>query len=399
MRVLLIAMAESVHTARWIQQINDRGWELHLFPSLDYGGVHPEIAGVTVHHSVFARGSSPEAVKVVGVPVHFRSAAAVGRKALQRLLPRYRAIQLSRLIRNVRPDMIHSMETQAAGYLTAEARKWCREFPPWIHTVWGSDIYLFGRLKAHRDRIREVLSGCNYFICECQRDVIAAKEFGFSGELLLVSQATGGLDLRRCASLRQPGPPSDRRTIVLKGYQHWAGRALVGVRALDRCSDVLGGYRVAIFSASPEVAIAAELFSKRTGIPTEIIGRVSHDDVLRLQGSARISLSLSISDGVPNSLLEAMVMGAFPIQSWTACTGGWIEDGRTGTLVPPEDPEVIELAIRRALSDDRLVDEAAVLNWQRTCEKLDRNTLRQNVVAAYERVYAAKYRTTCGDVS
>ncbi|MBA4384749.1 MAG: hypothetical protein C0410_08435, partial [Anaerolinea sp.] len=51
---------------------------------------------------------------------------------------------------------------------------------------------------------------------------------------------------------------------------------------LARCADILkaGKYRVAIYSASPEVKIAAELFEQETGIITELIPKSTHDEML-----------------------------------------------------------------------------------------------------------------------
>ena len=50
------------------------------------------------------------------------------------------------------------MEFQSAGYFVAEAKKrFSGKFPKWIATNWGSDIYLFGQLKAHEKKIKEVI--------------------------------------------------------------------------------------------------------------------------------------------------------------------------------------------------------------------------------------------------
>ena len=76
-------------------------------------------------------------------------------------------------------------------------------------------------------------------------------------------------------------------------------------------------------------------------------------------------------------------MGSFPIQSWTACADEWIEDGRTGILVPPEDPEVVEAAIRRALADDDLVNQAAEENSQTCRERLDYDFLKAKTIELY----------------
>ena len=385
----MVAMSNSIHTVRWIDQIVDQNWRIHLFPSIDCGTVHPKLRDVVVHHSVYGKkGTKNKNTENLGVPVFFDSAAAVVRSVIKRLVPNYRAIQLKRLVDRIEPDVVHSLEMQNAGYLTLEARRLGKKkFPTWIVTNWGSDIYLFGRLSEHESKIREVLSECDYYSCECHRDVGLARAHGLRGKVLPVFPNTGGFDLRLASSLRQPGQVSGRRHIMLKGYQGWAGRALVGLRALERCADLLKGYNVVIYSGSPDVLIAAELFQKSTHVPVTVFPKEApHNDILSMHGQARISIGLSISDAISTSLLEALVMGSFPIQSWTACADEWIQDGKTGILVPPEDPEIVEQAIRRALTDDDLVNRSAERNYRVAEERLDQAFLKSKVVELYNTV-------------
>jgi glycosyltransferase involved in cell wall biosynthesis len=253
-------------------------------------------------------------------------------------------------------------------------------------TNWGSDIYLFGRLSEHVEKIKAVLSACNYYDCECHRDVELARAFGFKGEVLPVLPNTGGFNIDQMQQFRQTGPSSARRLIILKGYQGWAGRALVGLRAIELSADALKGYRIAVYLAGEDVRISAELISQSTGIPIEIVPHSLHEDMLRLHGCARMSIGLSIGDAASTSMLEAMVMGSFPIQSCTACANEWIKDGITGLIVPPEDPETIAASIRRAVSDDALVDRAAELNTLTAHERLDYRSIQQQVIAMYEKV-------------
>jgi hypothetical protein len=357
---------------------------------MDYGIVHQDLKNVTAYHSFYGkRQKSNRRVKLRGIPVYSELVASIGRRALKKFFPDYRITQLRHLIRKLQPDMIHSMEIQAGGYLTCTARKqYAGHFPPWIVTNWGSDIYLFGRLAEHTDKIKAILSGCDYYSCECVRDVHLAKQMGLKGRVLPVLPNTGGFDLERLAQLRQPGPTSARRLILLKGYQGWSGRALVGLRAIALCAPQLKGYRVAVYSASPEVAIAAELVTQSTGIPIDLIPLCSHDEMLRLYGRSRIYIGLGISDAISTSLLEAIVMGTFPIQSCTSCADEWIVDGEMGMIVPPEDPEPVAAAMRRALSDDALVDRASELNAALARERLDQRIIRPQVIAMYERVAA-----------
>jgi len=382
-------MSDSIHTARWISQIADQGWDIYMFPSKDCGLVHPEMKNISVYHSFYSKCKGiDKSVYLHGFPVFSKFVAFGGIRVLEEIWPDYRILQLKRIIARIKPDIIHSMEIQAAGYLTLEARKrFYGKFPPWIVTNWGSDIYLFGRLSEHEPKIKSVLEECDYYTCECLRDVKLAREFGFKGRVIGVFPNSCGFNLKQISRLRKSGPISDRRIIMLKGYQHWAGRALSGLKALEYCTDILDEYEVVIYSASRETVRAARLFRKSTGIRTRIIPTgTPHYEILRLQGEARTSLGLSISDGISTSLLEAMAMGSFPIQSWTSCADEWIEDGKTGILVPPEDPEVVAKAIRRALTDDDLVNYAGERNYRLAAEKLNQSLLKSKVIDLYTTV-------------
>jgi glycosyltransferase involved in cell wall biosynthesis len=281
------------------------------------------------------------------------------------------------------------MEFQHAGYLTLEARRRFGPggFPPWVVTNYGSDVYLFGRLASDAAKVRDVLSACDYYHCECERDVALAREYGLAGEALPVLPGGGGFDTAAMRRLRQPGPTSARRHVVLKGYQNWAGRALFGLRALELCADALRGYTIAVYLAGPEVALAAELFAQRTGLSVEVLppGR-PHEEILSLHGRARVSIGLSISDAISTSALEAMVMGAFPVQSDTSCLCEWARDGETALLVNPEDAEGIAAAVRRAVADDDLVDRADAENALTASRRLDRSVVAPQVVSMYERI-------------
>jgi glycosyltransferase involved in cell wall biosynthesis len=160
------------------------------------------------------------------------------------------------------------------------------------------------------------------------------------------------------------------------------------------CANDLRGYRVGIYSAVPDVQLAAELVAHDTGIPIDIIPSGSHENMLRLFGQARVYIGLSISDGISTSLLEALTMGAFPIQSNTACADEWLQNGRTGFIVPPEDPQRVAAALHRALRDDALVDDAAQQNALMVEERLDWKVLRPKMIAMYEDVYRDSKQAT-----
>ena len=86
-------------------------------------------------------------------------------------------------------------------------------------------------------------------------------------------------------------------------------------------------------------------------------------------------------------MLESMIMGAFPIQSSTADTRGWIEDGRNGLIVRYDDIDGIVTALRRAISDDQLVDEAANYSAEIALKRLKYEDIRVDVIRMYLSVY------------
>jgi len=398
-RILFVAMSNSIHTARWIHELEELGWDIHLFPSW-VQEIHPAIKDVTVHGFDFRPENINESVRFAGaVPLslpHISNRANIILKMFRNYSSLSRNTEktdqeqsLIRVIKKIKPDIIHTLEMQHAGYLALKAKEIMGDsFPPWIYTPWGSDIYLFGRLTSHREKIKKMLAACDYFGPKSKRDIRLAKEFGFKGEFLPVLPGNGGLDTTKLRSCWQPGRCSDRKVILVKGYQGVMNRALVALHAIEMCSDILKDYSILIYSAVTEdVKIKTQLISHDLGIPITILSPKSHEEMLNLYGQARISIGLSISDGVPNSLLESMVMGTFPIESNTSCANEWITHGETGFIVPPEDPERVAEAIRNAVTNDNLINQSAEVNFRIAQKRIDNSVINPQIIALYTEVY------------
>jgi len=388
MRILFVAMPDSVHTARWITQISEKGWEIFLFP-VYIGDFHAQMPNISAFNSLpsFRRNRVGKIRHIWWTVVPFWLDYILS-KISSGTSDKFKELALSLVIRRIKPDIIHSLEIQRAGYLTLAAKKSIQsKFPAWIVTNWGSDIFLFGRLSQHTKVIQAVLESCDYYSCECNRDISLAKQLGFQGKTLPVFPNTGGFRLGETFALGSGFRPSERKKILLKGYQHFAGRALVGLQALRLCTDLLKEYTILVFSAGEEVRIAVELFQQDTSLPVEIVPKIPHRDMLQIYGGSRVYIGLSISDAISTSLLEAMVMGAFPIQSNTACADEWIEDKVSGIIVPPEDPHAIAEAISIALKDDELVDRAAQINASTAQERLDYSKIQPQVVNMYQEIF------------
>jgi glycosyltransferase involved in cell wall biosynthesis len=105
-----------------------------------------------------------------------------------------------------------------------------------------------------------------------------------------------------------------------------------------------------------------------------------------LFAAARCYLGVSVSDAISTSMLEAMALGAFPIQTNTSCCEEWIEDGKNGFSIPPDDINFIADRIQEAATNDDLVDTAADLNWDLVSKRLDGSVLRKAVIQDYRKL-------------
>ena len=317
-RIVVVGMLASPHLARWLAAGRDCNAEVLLFPSVPYRSVHPAIADlidangpltVTVHPGL-----------MIGPPVH---------SALQRFVPRTaRARMLARAVEDFQPDLVHAVELQHAGYLTVRALKKVagKRRPPLSVVNWGSDVFWFQRKPWHRRQIRNVLSEADYYSCECKRDVDLAILHGFSGVQLIPGPNFG---VALPPSLTQP-PLDLRQTIALKGYSSFVGRAHHLLFAWALINPKLDGARLEIYSASLLVRLLSKLIELRNrslAVITYPHGTLSSNDMWELLARSRVYVGFSASDGLPASLHEALLSGAIPMQTNSACTDDLKKEG------------------------------------------------------------------------
>ena len=195
MRILVVAMHNSVHTARWINQLVDTHHEILLFPPY-VAPVHHFFKKVERLATWASQPKGPGTVNLISLlPVRRGEGRAEMLVSSMLGSNNWRVSWLEQAIRRFKPDIIHSLEFQSAGYLCLGVREQMgTEFPPWIATNWGSDIFLFGKLPEHREKISRILNYADYYSAECHRDVKIARDLGFTGQALPVLPAAGGYD-------------------------------------------------------------------------------------------------------------------------------------------------------------------------------------------------------------
>jgi glycosyltransferase involved in cell wall biosynthesis len=86
----------------------------------------------------------------------------------------------------------------------------------------------------------------------------------------------------------------------------------------------------------------------------ELLPRQSPAQMSALFQVSQVAVSPSEHDGTPNTLLEAMACGCFPVAGDIESLREWITPGENGLLVDPGDPAALAGAILQALGQPEL---------------------------------------------
>jgi glycosyltransferase involved in cell wall biosynthesis len=402
MRILFVAPADSIRVAHWINQVSEQtGWDIHLFPVNSSALPHRNLRNLAVYGLSHFREQRPlrNVRWIKGLWPWPRGTGRVV-KLIRRFRPEVwdNYSWLDRIVRRLKPDIVHSLGLPEAGYTAYMAwTKFQDGFPPWIATDWAGQLPLFAPFTWQRLLATQVFANCNYYFGQCEQDLQTARYLGLRGQALPFFPNPPGYDLDVISSVRQEGQTSERKLIVVNGGFDFSDRTLVALRAIERAAHHLAGFRVAIFQPTYEVEVKAELLTQDTGVPTDLYRDLSHEDILRLLGAARIYIGLHVSRTVSPMFFDAMAMGALPIESQTSFAREWISDGRSGLVVLPEDPGPVAEAIYKAAVDDALVNSAAQANRRVVMERLDIHHVRPKMIAMYETVAGERSRSRPSD--
>lgn len=391
--VLVVGMQNSVHLARWINMMRGSFARFVIMP-VYIASPAPELDPCVP----IASRSDVEALEPGEVGIFQltksdaeRVAAWYAKKMAGRLFPASIGMEpspsliqddeLVAAIRALQPDIVHTMEVQLAGYLALGAKRQLgRAMPPWLLSNWGSDIYLYHRLPEHRPTVLELVQAIDGYLAECRRDVQLVRRLGLRGHAFDPMPASGGVDFSTVPALDQLSPPSQRNTILVKGYHGWSGRGMHILSALHLVAPALHGYRIRVQFCSAAMLEMMQAMAESDGLDIAPVPYApTHEEALSRIAEARIVVGIGISDGIGTTLLEAMSYGAFPIKATTSCACEWIRNGRDGIIVDPHDVKSLAEAIVRAASDDALVDAAAPRN--RACVEERWDVSRNNAAA------------------
>ena len=374
-KVLLVAMVDSVHTGRWISQFDGEAIDFMLFPSTPHRRVHSLIKQRLIL-KVETKVRISQWMNWAALPLGIADLVFANF---------FRAKLLAREINKFKPDIIHIMETQHAGYLTNRALKTVKSEPIVILSIWGSDLFWFQRFPKHQIKIKSVLNKVDLLVMECQRDRELAFTLGFKGLFFESMPATGGMNTGLLAEKARHLPAKERKWIAVKGYSGFVGQGKDAIRVISEIESQITDFSVMVYSAGLGTQWFARGLQKKMGARLVIARKhkLSNNDIQEMFLKSRAALGLSLSDGLPATVKEAMCMGAFPIQTSTSCAGEWFTNGVSGILVEPNQTTSTAATLLKVLRDDELVESALVDNLMKADQLFSENVLKEKAKKVY----------------
>lgn len=295
--------------------------------------------------TVAAHGSGPlrEAALAAGVPFvnleHMRRAISPWQDTLA-------LVELVRLCRRIRPDVVHAHSSKAGalGRLAAALAR----VPVRVFTVHGWSFAAYGgvpgRLYLWVERSLRRLTTAVVCVAEVSRAVGVDAGACRADRTLVIHNAVDVAAFAAPEQLRGiPQVVSIGRFAFPKDFA-----TLVEALAATRAD-----YRAAFVGEGPLLPeIAATI--RQQGLTDRIDLLGNRGDVPGVLASADVFVLSSRSEGFPVSILEAMAAGLPVIATDVGGVAESVVDGETGLLVPPGDPGALAAALERILTDRAL---------------------------------------------
>lgn len=288
-------------------------------------------------------------------------------------------LSLARIFHGIHPAVVHTHDARALIYAAPAARMMgIRRI---IHTQHGQNL---GMTPRRLKLIRYAAKLAQNYVCVSQdaRDVAAAQgipqdrlQVIYNGIAVDRFKATCGAYSASLVENKNKSLVAIARLSPEKGISNL-------LKAVAQIHRTLPDLRLKVAGEGP---CHADLLreANQLGIyeKVQFLGQVS--DPAKVLGRARMFVLPSSSEGISLTLLEAMAAGVPVVATAVGGTPEVLENGKTGLMVPPQNPEKLANAIKQLWLDDELCDQLSHAAALRASEQFDINRMTQE----YNRLY------------
>jgi L-malate glycosyltransferase len=374
MKICYLADAGNIHTKKWMEFFQQEGHEIYIISSntFDDSDLKSSNGKENSAYSFFLLKSIKVRIPVI---------TYVGNIF-------YRAWQVRKILKKVKPDLVHAHFISSYGVWGALAA--CH---PFIISAWGSDILIdLGQNPVLKRLVVHALAVADLITCDGENVIDEMIRVGAKPEKMVLIRH--GVDVRRFC----PAKKDDRLR------SKWAGSAgspvIISTRRLfplynidtliNAIPAVLKEHKDAKFiivGIGPEDSDLKRL-ADTLGVAGHVLftGWVPNDALPGYLASSDIYVSTALSDGgIAISTIEAMACGLIPIVTDNADNKKWIEDGVNGFIVPVKDQERLAEKIIYSIKNLSLKDDISNKNLTIINEKSNYELEMKKVEELYER--------------
>jgi hypothetical protein len=391
MKILFVADARSPTSAGWISYFTERDIAVHLVSTYPADPL-PGLAAFDVVPVAFSSAGGRPGSRtggflraITGARLRTAFRQRLGVWTLQRSARRLEAI-----FRDSKPDLIHALRIPFEGMLASQAQAASTDMAirntPLVISIWGNDLTLHAPSNwVMAQHSRAALASAAAVMADCHRDIRLAAAWGLRpGTPTHVVPGGGGVRSEQF----HPGPDSGDTDTKLNVIQPRGVRAYVQNKAFFEAIPLVLEAHPGTRFICPAMIGHEEIESMARGITPgsaiNLLPAQSRDQMADWFRRSAIILSPTTHDGTPNTVLEAMASGCFPIAGDLEPLREWITDGENGLLVDSTDPRAIAQAISSAITDTALRKRSRTINLQLIDERAERETVMQKAERFYQ---------------
>jgi len=362
MRLLFVADGRSPTALSWLRHWIETGHSTHLVSTYPCDPP-PGLASFHILPVAFGGMARGQSNNSVGSTLtnrfvrSFRGFLLPLRYVLGPLSLPPHQMRFRNLVEEIQPDLVHALRIPFEGMLAAVTSTGI----PLVISIWGNDLTLHASGSILMARLtRRTLRRANGLVADAARDIRLAHDWGFAtGRPTLVVPGSGGIRLDEIEAASTSGTlPEELPDVPIVVNPR-------GQRPGSLHQDVFFQSIPLVLEKIPQTQficppLAGDLESQHwvdsLGIQsnTKLWPRLNRVQMWALFKKSRVFVSPSIHDGTPNSLLEAMACGCFPVVGNIESMKEWVTPGVNGLLVDATSSRALADGILAALENPAL---------------------------------------------
>ena len=317
MKLCFLAGADSIHSVKWVKYFADRGHEVHwisLAPATE--------AGVNNAKFYPMGGLFPGRTRPLNFLLH--------------------PIYVRRLIARIKPDVLHAHYAGVNGVVGALSG-----FHPFVLTAWGSDVLIAAKSRIKGPLVKFALKKADVITCDADHMRDAMIRLGVNPEKINIIYF--GVDTQKFrpgasnAALRaRLGIFNSPAIISLRNFEPLYDVETL-INAIPQVLEEVPEAKFVIAGRGSQETELKEL-ARSLGVSdsTRFIGWVANDELPQYLTSVDVYVSTSLSDaGLAASTAEAMACGLPVIVTDSGENSKWVEEGKSGFIVPVKDAKIL----------------------------------------------------------